>query len=87
MIKTTNELTMIAQTGTFSFGCIRPMNFERTRASSLAKDQVNREAVCWQAFKDNTTATRSRIIKIVAAALERVAWYQISYIGALKGDS
>ena len=41
----TDPLTTSAQTGTSSFGCIRPMNFEPIRALSRAKDHVNREAV------------------------------------------
>lgn len=42
----TAEFAIRALTGTWSLGWMRPMNFDRTKASSRAKAHVRRDEVC-----------------------------------------
>lgn len=53
------------------------------RASSLAKDQVNLDAVCWTARSVKSHKNAMIRMKIVAIVLDCVAWYHNSYMGML----
>jgi len=78
MMNTTVLLAISAQTGTPRDEWMLPIHGDPMSALSLAKDHVKRDAVCWTAMRATTAAVRSMHMKTVAAALERVAWYQIS---------
>ena len=66
-----------ARTGTPSEEWILTSLFEKKRPSSLAKDQVRREAVWCTALKAMQEMTRRLHMKAVPAAGERVAFSQM----------
>lgn len=64
----TTELAISAQIGTSSLWCTFPKAFEATRALSLAKAQVKREADCTHALSAVRAMRSSATRKTVAAA-------------------
>ena len=73
-----------AQTGTWSLGCSVLMCLEKIKPSSRAKAHVRREEPCWAAMMVKRMIVARRIMNVVAAVVERVAWCQISYSGTLR---